>query len=223
MARTTASTNRTRRTYSDRHEVMNRDRHGTALEAARIICEELVVDYRIAKNKAVQRLGLTAKGALPDNAEVQQAVIDYQRLFGGDGYVERLRRMREIAVRALKLLADFSPRLVGAVVSGAVTQAHRVQLHAFSDKAESIEKLQANRGFAVEQGDRDYRFADGREESIALASFELDGIGVDVAVFGEGDERHAPVNPADGSSYKRLDLAQAEALARAEVRGIAGA
>jgi hypothetical protein len=201
---------------------MNRDRHGLALEAARIICEELVVDYRVAKNKAAQRLGLTTKGALPDNAEVQQAVIDYQRLFGGVAYIERLRQMRAVAVRALKLLADFSPRLVGAVVSGAITQAHRVQLHAFSDKAESIEIYLSNRGIAVEQDDRDYRFADGREEKIALACFELDGIGVDVAVFGEGDERHAPLNPADGSSFKRLDLAQAEVLTREEIRGVTG-
>ena len=41
-------------------------------EAARILCEEAVLDYRSAKLKAAQRLGLGPKAALPDNASVQR-------------------------------------------------------------------------------------------------------------------------------------------------------
>jgi hypothetical protein len=192
---------------------VDRNRQSVAHEAARIIVEGGLTDYRAAKNKAAQRLGLEHRGAMPDNAEVQQALIEYQQLFGGEEYAARLRRMRGTAVRALKLLAGFGARLVGGTVSGAITEVHRVQLHAFSDKPESVEIFLGDLGVAVEQDDRNYRFADGREERIAVAGFEIEGVGVDVAVFGEEDRR-VPINPADGAPYKRLDLAQAEALAK---------
>jgi hypothetical protein len=191
---------------------MQRARHSLAVEAARIICEELVTDYRVAKQKAAQRLGVSGRGALPDNAEVQQAVIEHQRLFGGAEYAQRLAQMRDVAVRALRLLAPFSPRLVGGVISGAVTAAHRVQVHAFNDKPETLDIFLADRGIEFEAGDRNYRFGDGREERIPLASFEFDGVGVDVATFGESDTRRVPLNPADGAPFKRLGLEQAEAL-----------
>jgi len=45
------------------------------LESARIICEDDVLDYRAAKMKAAQRLGLSPRTALPDNARIQAAVI----------------------------------------------------------------------------------------------------------------------------------------------------
>lgn len=192
--------------------VSSRDRQAIAQEAARIVCEELVTDYRVAKQKAAQRLGLTARPAMPDNAEVQQAVIEYQRLFGGAEYATHLQRMREVAVRAMTLLAPFAPRLVGAVISGAVTRAHRVQLHAFSDKPETLDIFLGDRKVIFEAGDRGYRFSDGKEEQIPLVSFEVAGVGVDVVVFAEHNTRRVPVNPADGVAFRRLDLAQAEAL-----------
>ena len=51
-------------------------------EAARIICEDGLADYRLAKQKAVERLGLGFGTPLPSNADIQDAVIQYQRLFG---------------------------------------------------------------------------------------------------------------------------------------------
>ena len=46
----------------------------------------------------------------------------------------RIRKLRATALQAMKLLAQFDPRLVGGVISGAVSDANRVQLHAFLDK-----------------------------------------------------------------------------------------
>ena len=193
-------------------------RNGASLElvheTARLICEDAILDYRLAKQKAAQRLGLSAKAALPDNARIHAAVLEYQRLFGGREYAEHLQRLRAVAVQSLRLLAEFQPRLVGAALSGASTQAHRVQLHAFAERAEAVEVFLENRGIACEQGERRYRYPDGREEDIALVGFEAGEIGVDVAVFAPGDERRAPLSPTEGSLMKRAALAEAEALAR---------
>lgn len=188
-------------------------RNGLVQEAARLICEEQLTDYRTAKLKAAQRLGLGPKAALPDNAAVQEAVLDYLRLFGGRAYRERLLRLRRDAVAAMKLLAPFDPRLVGAVVSGALNEAHRIQLHAFSERAESIEIFLQDRGIACEQGERSYRYPDGRELRVPLVCFDSADAGIDVATFDPHALRNAPLNPADGRAYQRLDLAAAQALA----------
>lgn len=186
-------------------------RSGIAFEAARIIVDEQVTDYRLAKQKAAERLGLGARAKLPENAVVQQAVIEYQRLFGGPAYAEHLDKLRRTALRAMALLAEFAPRLVGAAVSGAATSAHRVQLHAFADKPETLDIFLHDHGIEFAQDERSYRYPDGSEERIPLVRFEADGVGVDVAVFGT-DDRRVPLNPADGHAYKRLDRKAAEKL-----------
>ncbi|MGH6962027.1 MAG: hypothetical protein ACREE7_16215 [Dongiaceae bacterium] len=187
-------------------------------EAARILCEEQLTDYRIAKQKAAERLGVSGRSQLPDNAQIQQAVIEYQRLFGGDRYRVHLRRMRETALRVMKSLANFSPRLVGGAITGAVTPAHRVQLHAFADQAEAIDLYLHERGIAFDEDERSYRYPDGREQRVPLARLEVDGIGVDLALFSEADSRRAPVNPADGQPFRRLDAVQAQKLLEADGR-----
>lgn len=179
---------------------------------ARIVCEECVTDYRMAKRKAAERLGLPANFPLPDNALVQAAVIDYQRLFGGDAYVQLLRRMRRAALSACRLFAPYSPRVVGAVISGAVTSAHRVQLHLFADSAETVDIDLLNQRVAFEQGERNYRYANGREVAVPLLCVEIDGQAVDAAVFDSADLRQSPINPLDGQRFRRLDADELEAL-----------
>jgi len=191
-------------------------------EAARILCEEAVLDYRAAKLKAAQRLGLGGNTPLPDNARIQAAVIDYQRLFGGREYAEQLRRLRGTAVQAMRLLVEFQPRLSGAAVSGAITSAHRVQLHVFADKPEALDLFFEHRHIPYRQDDRVYRYPGGTEESVPLLRFEAGEIGVDVAMFGEDDLRRAPLSPSDGLQAKRLSLAEAEVLAKMEVDAILG-
>jgi len=185
---------------------------------ARIICEEDVLDYRVAASKAAQRLGLHAKA--PDGLALRAAVIDYQRLFGGAAYAERLQGLRKAALQAMRLLAHYEPRLVGGAATGAITRAHRVQLHVFADKAEELDIFLENRQIAFTQGDRDYRYANGTTETVPLARFEAGAIGVDLAIFAPEDLRRPPLSPADGLPMKRLTLAQAETLAAEDTASI---
>lgn len=190
---------------------MSRARDAIAQEAARIVCEELITDYGQAKRKAAERLGSGSRD-MPDNAQIQLAVIEYQRLFGGEEYRQHLQRMRQTALKAMKLLDPFQPRLVGAAVSGAVTTAHRVQLHVFCDKAEALDIYLQDHGVRFDQGEREYRYPGGTSQRIALSRFEADGVGVDIAAFGEDQLRRLPLNPADGQAFKRLDAAAVAAL-----------
>jgi hypothetical protein len=182
-------------------------------EAARIICEDGLADYRLAKQKAVERLGLGFGTPLPSNADVQAAVIQYQRLFGGRAYAEHLTRLRQTAVKAMRLLASYDPRLVGAVATGATTEAHQVQLHCFADKPEQIDVLLESRGIPFEVDERRVRYADGQFCGVPVLSFMAADIGVSVAVFPERERHRPPLSPVDGSPMKRLGLPAVEALA----------
>lgn len=192
--------------------------HGGALaqEAARIVCEDGLSDYRIAKQKAAERLGLGAGAKMPSNAEVQAAVIQYQRLFGGRAYADRLALMRRTAVKAMRMLEEFEPRLVGAVATGATTDGHNVQLHCFADKPEAIDWLLEARGLKFEVDERRYRYPDGQTHDVPVITFMAADVGVDIAVFPERGARSAPLSVTDGQVVRRLDLAAAEQLAAEE-------
>jgi len=191
-------------------------------EAARIICEDGLADYRLAKQKAVERLGLGFGTPLPSNADIQDAVIQYQRLFGGRAYAARLMHLRRTAVQAMRLLAEYQPRLVGAVASGATTDAHKVQLHCFADKPEQIDMLLADAGLRFEVSERRYRLASGENLDVPVLSFMAGDVGVDVAAFPERGQREAPLSPTDGQPMKRLELTAVELLAAETPEVLAG-
>lgn len=182
-------------------------------EAARIICEDGLTDYRLAKQKAVERLGLGFGTPLPSNAEIHSAVLQHQRLFGGQSYSDRLRKLRATAASAMRLLAGFEPRLVGAAATGATNDEHRVQLHCFSDQPEEIDWLLHSNGIPFEVTARKPRYADGEGAELPVLNFMADDVGISVSVFPERDQRRAPLSPVDGQPQKRLPLAAVEALA----------
>ena len=53
-------------------------RRRVALEAARLISEHGIRDYRQAKLKAAQRLGLDDEQQLPRNREIEEALREHQ-------------------------------------------------------------------------------------------------------------------------------------------------
>ena len=75
-----------------------RARQIIAQEAARVIVNHGVRDYRVAKQKAAERLGVSARGSLPGNAEIEAAVAEHLQIFGGEAHEDRLRLMRVAAL-----------------------------------------------------------------------------------------------------------------------------
>jgi hypothetical protein len=97
-----------------------------------------------------------------------------------------------------------------------VSDAHRVQLHAFCDKPEALDAFLHDRGIVYQQDEREYRYPDGRTEVIPLVRFEAGDVGVDVAAFRQGEERRLPLSPANGEPMRRLTATEIEALPEAE-------
>ncbi len=56
------------------------------------MAEHGVSDFLFAKRKAAERFGVTDHAVLPKNVEIEEALVEYQRLFGGDSTKNRSMR-----------------------------------------------------------------------------------------------------------------------------------
>jgi len=193
-------------------------RRAVAQEAARIMAEHGIQDFRAAKRKAAERFGVTEEGALPSNAEIEESLVAYQRLFGGDAHNATLQAQRRAALRAMRSLGAYSPRLVGPVLTGSATAHSDVQLHLFVDNPETVALSLLDRGVSHEMGEHRLRLDAERFQVYPAVSFELDDYMVRATVFPVDGIRQTPVSPVDGRPMRRADISEVEALLTADAQ-----
>lgn len=161
-------------------------------------------DYYLAKTKAATTLGVVDKGALPNNREIEAALQTAARLFGGDEHRQRLARMRDCAIAVMQTLPQFSPRAVGAVVSGALGATTAVELHFFSEPPEMVAMALLESAPDMIVAESRVRYTAERTEIYPAYRFDVDGTEVDVTVFPIDAQRQAPLSPVTGKPMKRL-------------------
>jgi hypothetical protein len=184
-----------------------------AQEAARLIAEHGIHDYGLAKRKAAERYGVSEGTQLPRNVEIEDALRERQRLFGGGAHEENLQRLRGVALRAMKLLSNFEPRLVGPVLLGTATEHDDVQLHLFADSVEQVVFHLLDRHVEYELVQRRLRLQAEREPVMVPGlRFELGAVGVEAIVFGRDGIRQAPVSPVDGKPMRRAGVSEVDLL-----------
>ena len=188
-------------------------RRALAQEAARIMAEHGIRDFLVAKRKAAERLGVVDGAALlPKNTEIESALAEYQRLFGGDNYLTALDAQRRAALSAMRYLREFSPRLVGAVLSGTATEHSEVQLHLFTDRAESVTLKLLDQGIPHEVTEKRVRFNADHVRAFPGVRFEMEEQSIEATVFPTDGIRQAPVSPVDGRPMRRANTFEVEAL-----------
>lgn len=201
-----------RRRNDKRDNGMERARQVLAQEAARIIVNHGVRDYRVAKQKAADRLGVNSRGALPGNAEIEAALAEHLQLFGGEDHQDRLRLMRVAALSAMELLASFSPRLVGPVLSGTADGNSAVNLHVFADSPESVATELDQIGVSYRPYERRLKSRRDQFETYSGFEFHHNHSPVQATVFPVDGIRQAPMSPIDGKPMKRVDSEAVQAM-----------
>jgi hypothetical protein len=187
-------------------------RRALAQEAARVMSEHGIRDFLTAKRKAADRFGVTDGAALPKNTEIEAALVEYQRLFGGASHTESLHAQRSAALEAMRRLSRFEPRLVGPVLSGTATEHSGVQLHLFADTPESVALTLTDQGIRHEVTARRVRMNADRVLECPGVRFEIDGQAIEATVFPADGIRQAPVSPVDGRPMRRADVSELEEL-----------
>lgn len=186
-----------------------------ALEAARLIYEEGVREYRDAKRKAGRRYGaekaLSLGSHLPANAEIHAELQRLIGLYEEKVLPERLLHLRLLALRQMEFFAPFRPHLVGSVLSGAVTEQSDIDLHLFAESSEEVEDYLELHGVAFEEEvvtiRRGSEFCD-----YPHLYLEEEGIVVECTVYPLADLHRIPKSSMTGKAMERATIKQLHRL-----------
>ena len=187
-------------------------RRALAQEAARIMAEQGIDDYRLAKRKAAERLGATDIAVLPKNTEIEEALADHQRLFESHTHSSTLRDLRKTALQAMRLLKRFEPRLVGPVLSGTASAHSEVNLHLFAEGSESVALHLLDNNIPHRIAERRLRYEPDRLVSYPVVRFVAGNRDIDAVVFPINGIRQSPSSPVDGRPMKRANTEELESL-----------
>src|ERR671920_726751 len=131
----------------------DRIRRQIAFLAAQLMYSRSETEYFTAKRKAARQLGVEYRdrpGDLPTNREIRDQIQAMARMHEGERRVVRLRDMRVEALRLMRKLARFRPRLIGSVLTGHVRRGSDIDVHLFSDSLEPITHLLDEEGMTYD-------------------------------------------------------------------------
>src|SRR4051794_22510983 len=130
-----------------------RIRQQIALLAARLMYDRSESEYYTAKRKAARQLGLDYRfhpHDLPSNAEIREQIQALANLYEGDSRTKNLRAMRLAALRMMRLLSAFRPRLIGSTLTGHTRAGSDIDIHVFSDTISPIAAVLDEQGYAYD-------------------------------------------------------------------------
>jgi hypothetical protein len=201
-------------------------RHGTrqsamrariAAEAARIMTEDGIDDFLLAKRKAAKRLGAPDSEALPRNEEVESELRAYRGLYQAEEHADRIAVLREIALDAMRALEQFNPYLTGPVLAGNAGPYAEIDLQLFPDSAKDVEVflLERNVPFRTQEG---RRFSGDNARAVSVFSLAWREAPLRLSVFDSRDERVALKTSQFGRAMERAGIAVVGALVRDATR-----
>ncbi len=170
--------------------------------AARLMAQDGIDDFALAKRKAARQVGAPDTRNLPDNEEVEEALRTYQQLYQAEEQAERMVELRRAALDMMDALSAFDPHLVGSVLSGSAGRYAEIDLHLFTDSAKEVELFLINRGIPFRT--REARYWSGDEPRQAPSyEFETDSARFNVSVFEVRDLRQPLRATQEGRPIER--------------------
>jgi len=192
------------------HRIDANMRQRISQEAARLISDHGIKDFLMAKQKAANSLGVTDKHVMPSNVDVEQALLEHQRLFHSDSQPQRLKELRQTAVKAMQLLKPYEPKLVGSVQRGTAGEHSDVNLHLFSDNPEAFGSFLDEHSIPYEQSEKRLRLNKDNYGFYPSYSFIAGDVPIDIVMFPIAGQRQAPLSPVDGKPTQRDDISKVE-------------
>jgi len=176
-----------------------------AAVAARIMAEDGIEDFALAKRKAARQLGAGDTQFLPNNDEIETELRVYQSLYQGDEQRERLRYLRGQALAAMEQLADFKPYLTGPVLKGTAGRYADIDLQVFADSGKELEIFLLNRNIPYETSETRY-YSGNQARAVSVLSLDWRGTPVRVTVYWPDDECRSVKTSPLGRPIERAGL-----------------
>jgi hypothetical protein len=182
-----------------------------AMAAARMIAED-GTDYATAKRKAAKLIlgnSKTHGDVMPDNAQVEAEVREYQALFMGDEQPARLKALRLLAGELMQTFERFHPRLVGAVVNGTAGEHTDIHIQLFPESSKDVAVFLLNADVDYVVGETAH--TKQRGEFVETYSFMWKNEGVHLTMYEPDDVRGAS-KTGYGNAQEYLNLRALKAL-----------
>lgn len=189
----------------------NAMRASIAAAAARIMAEEGIDDFALAKRKAARRLGAPDTESLPANEEIEAELREYLALYQSEDHPERIGQLRELALEAMQALERFNPYLTGPVLAGLAGPYAEIELQLFPESTKELELFLIDRNIAYEASD-ERRYTGDRARAVAIVRLDWKGVPLRLSVFDPRDERTALKTSQAGKVAPRATLGEVRAL-----------
>jgi len=185
-------------------------------EAARLMYQRAESEYYRAKMKAARRFcqGWVKPADLPSNAEIRDEIQTFARIHEGDQRTDNLREMRLEALRMMKLLARFRPRLIGSVLTGHVRQGSDIDLHLFSDSIEAIASDLEREGIVYDVERKQVQ--KNGEQRVFKHIHIMDCFPFELTVYSAKQAHYVFKSSITGKAIERASIAQLEQFLQAE-------
>lgn len=187
-------------------------RRQIALDAARAMYYREESEYYRAKMKAAERIarGWVKPVDLPSNAEIRDEIQALARMLEGSQRNDNLLQMRLVALRIMRLLKRFRPRLIGSVMTGHVRQGSDIDIHLFSDSVDAI-TLALDEQMLFYDVERK-RVKKHGEERIFTHIHLRDTYPVELTVYAANLAHHVFKSSITGKAIERASIAELEQL-----------
>jgi hypothetical protein len=182
-----------------------------AAAAARIMAEDGVDDFALAKRKAARALGAPNTEALPGNDEIEAELRDYLELYQPEEHPERVAELRRLALDAMRAFERFNPYLTGPVLAGIAGPYAEIDLQLFPESTKEVELFLLERNVAYSASD-ERRYTGDRARAVAVVSLSWQGVPLRLSVFDPRDERAARKTSVAGRVMARAGIAEVRSL-----------
>ncbi len=179
--------------------------------AARIMAEDGVEDYGLAKKKAARQAGVADARQLPGNDEIDAALRAYRDIYQANDHRAQLAELREIAVRVMTELDAFNPHLTGSVLNGNAGKYAGIVLQLFADDAKAVELFLIDRGIDYDAAQTSLYSGDTRI-TVPLYRLNEDGAEIELVVLSPREARSPLKTSPSGRAIERAKLAAVEML-----------
>jgi len=187
-------------------------RRRVAKEAARLLYTGAEEEYKQAKEEAARSLGINT---MPSNYEVAVELDFLAEEAEGQDRGRLIQRLREDALRVMKALADFGPRLVGSVWRGTARRGSDIDITVYASMPEeAVERLE-EAGFEVEGAEEVAVTKQGRPRRSMHITVRLeDGKEAEVVVRPQEERENIERCEIYGDPKQGLSLPELENLMR---------
>lgn len=179
--------------------------------AARLMAEDGIEDYALAKRKAARQVGMPGTRDLPANEEIDAALKLYRQIHQPDTHRAQLRALRRTALQTMRKMSNFNPYLTGTVLNGNAGKYADINLQLFTENVKAVELFLINRGIPYRAAQT--RLYAGQElRTVPVFTINHDGIEIEVAVLSSGDLRLPLRSSIEGKIIERAKIQLVEEL-----------